>query len=202
MALSEDKKLEILNDHYKDTFSHILNYLKKRDRLFLYLLLVLTVMFLQVVSPSESDAVISKFISKYVGDVTINTSFIRGMVWFILLSLTIRYYQTTVLIERQYAYLRKLGEELTDFCSSAIAFTREGKSYLENYPKLSDWAHTLYTWVFPALLLIFITAKIWIEYQRSLAWVISLVFCLMVWVTTYLYLFFRFQQKSSDGDDG
>jgi len=74
MALSEDKKLEILNDHYKDTFSHILNYLKQRDRLFLYLLLVLTVMFLQVVSPSESDAVISKFISRHVGDVIINTS--------------------------------------------------------------------------------------------------------------------------------
>jgi len=119
----------------------------------------------------------------------------RGMVWFILLSLTIRYYQTTVLIERQYAYLHKLGEELADFFPGAIAFTREGKSYLENYPKLSDWAHTLYTWVFPVLLLIFVTAKIRIEYQRSLAWVISLVFCLMVWVTTYLYLFWVIRLK-------
>ena len=159
-------------------------------------------MFLQAVSPSESDAVISKLISKKVGEgVVINTSFIRGMVWFVLLSLVIRYCQTVVLIERQYAYLHRLEEELADFCSTVVAFTREGKSYLKNYPKLSDWAHALYIWVFPALLLIFVTAKIWIEFpdnkQISLVWVVSLVFCLMIWVTTGLYLFFRFQQTRS-----
>ena len=97
MDISEDKKLEVLNDHYKDTFSHIRSYLKQRDRFFAYLLLVLVIMFLQVVSPGESDAVISKLIAEKAGkSVVINTAFIRGMLWFVLLSLVIRYYQITV----------------------------------------------------------------------------------------------------------
>lgn len=205
MAISGDKKLEILNDHYKDTFSHLLNYLKRRDRLFFYLLVVLAIMFLQVVAPDEPQLVISKWIEKNVGEGgAINTSFIRGIIWFVLLSLVLRYFQTTVFVERQYAYLHKLEQELSFLSLSGVAFTREGKSYLKNYPKLSDWADVLYTWVFPGLLLILVTIEVVIEFpgknQISFAWGFSFVVCLMIWVTTALYLCFRFQQMTADRD--
>ena len=202
MALSDDKKLEILNDHYKDTFSHILNYLKRRDRLFFYLLVVLTIMFLQVVDPDESENILSGWVKKNIGEgIVINISFIDGVIWFVLLSLVLKYCQTTVLIERQYAYLHKLEGELSFFSQSGIAFTREGKSYLKSYPKLSDWAHWLYTWGFPALLLVFVTLKLAIEFpgknQISVAWGFSLIFCLMIWVTAILYLIFRLPKEKS-----
>ena len=155
-------------------------------------------MFLEVVSPGESELAISKWIGKNVGEkVVINTSFIRGIIWFVLLSLVIRYCQTTTLIERQYSYLHKLEEELSSFNQSEVAFTREGKSYLKNYPKFSDWVYWLYTWSCPTLLLTFVTVKVMFEFpgknQISFAWiswtwVFSLIFCLMIWVTTVLYL--------------
>lgn len=210
MTVSEDRKLETLNDHYKDTFSHQLNYLKQRNRLFFYLLVVLTLMFFQVVSPSESDTIISKFVSKKIGeDVVLKTSFVRGMLWFALLSLVLRYCQTTVHIERQYIYVHKLEKEVAAFYPNSVAFTREGKSYRKDYPILSDWADILYVWVFPVLLLIFITVKIFTEFpastdksellnriKESPVWVVSLIFCLMTWVTTIFYIQFRFKLKT------
>lgn len=33
MNVSDDKKAEMLNDHYKDTFAHLVAYRKQRDRL-------------------------------------------------------------------------------------------------------------------------------------------------------------------------
>ena len=200
MAASDDKKFEILNDHYKDTFSHFVSYRKQRDRLFLYLLLVFAIMFLQVVDPDEFDGFISKLISEKMGaNIVLDASFIRCLVWFFLWSLVLKYFQTVVLIERQYSYLHKLEKEISSYFSSGVPFTREGKSYLGNYPKLSDWADILYVWVFPALLLFFSLVKIVIEFpddgQFSFVWNTSLVFCSLIWITSVLYLIFRFNLK-------
>ena len=38
MYASSEKKLDILNDHYKDTFSHLVSYRKQGDRLLIDLL--------------------------------------------------------------------------------------------------------------------------------------------------------------------
>ena len=46
MYSSSEKKIDILNDHYKDTFSHLVSYRKQRDRLLLYLTVVMMIMFL------------------------------------------------------------------------------------------------------------------------------------------------------------
>ena len=202
MIVSDDKKFEILNDHYKDTFSHIVSYRKQRDRFFLYLLLVLVIMFLQVSSPDKSYALISGLLSRKMGEgILLGASFIKGLVWFFLVSLVLKYFQIVVVIERQYAYLHKLEQQLASNFSSGIPFTREGKSYLGNYPKLSDWADILYVWVFPLLLLFFISAKIVIEFPNdgkfSFEWGLTLVFCLMIWITSGLYLLFRFNLKKA-----
>ena len=202
MSVSDDKKFEILNDHYKDTFTHAISYRKQRDRLFLYLLLVLALMFLEVSSPDKSYAFISGLLSNKLGKgIELGASFINGLVWFFLLSLVLKYFQIVVVMERQYAYLHKLEKELTYNYLSGIPFTREGKSYLGNYPILSDWADILYVWVFPLLLLFFISVKIVIEFpddgELSFVWGISLVFCLMIWVTSILYLLFRYNLKKN-----
>ena len=192
-------KLEILNDHYKDTFSHQLGYLKRRDRFTLYLFLILVIMFLEVMSPSGTETIISKLISKYLGDgISLETSYVRCLTWLFLFGLVVQYYQTVVLVERQYTYLHKLEKELTPFFSSKIPFTREGKSYLKNYPMLSDWSDFLYKWVFPAALIFFTVVKLWIEFPNdgfNLVWVVSAVFCLMVWITTGTYLVFKIWEK-------
>lgn len=206
MTVSEDKKLEILNDHYKDTFLHIQNTIKTRDRLFFYLLLILTAMYFQMASPQEFDDAISKFFSGKLNGAKLNVTVARGMVWFLLLSVVLRYCQTVVGLERQYSYIHKLEKELAKFYPSEVAFTREGVSYLKDYPRLSDWAHILYTWVFPAFLLVTITAKIYIEFPGKddslhfVVWGVSLVFCLIIGITMGFYLGFRVQQTRGERD--
>ena len=112
-----------------------------------------------------------------------------------------KHFQIVVLIERQYAYLHKLENELTIHFSSGIPFTREGKSYLTHYPKLSDWADILYVWVFPVLLLFFVSVKAVMEFPAAgkpdLVWGISVLMCVMIWVTSIPYLFFRFNLKKA-----
>ena len=157
---SDDVKLEILADHYKDTFFHIQEYLKLRDRLFLLILIVATLMLFQVYSPAESGEAVSQFITKKLElESPIDITFIGSIIWFVLLSLIVRYFQTVVHIERQYKYIHQIEEQLSAQYENK-AFTREGKSYLKDYPLFSSWAWILYTIVFPALLIVLVIFKI------------------------------------------
>src|SRR6267378_5796439 len=147
--VSEDTKVEVLHAHYVDTFGHIRSALSLRDRLFVYILIAVTVMLLQVVAPHDADAAIGKIIStKLAVSGRISLSILGTVLWFALLGLTIRYFQTVIFIERQYAYIHSL-ENLLAANYEGPAFTREGKSYLSDYPKFSTWAWALYTIVFP-----------------------------------------------------
>jgi len=163
----EEHRLPILHDHYKETFGHIQSYLKLRDRLFAYLLLTVTVMLFQMYSPTGSTEAISELLTKKLELKTpIDVSFLSSVVWFVLLSLVVRYFQTVVHVERQYDYIHKIEDELsTEY--GRKAFTREGKSYLENYPLFSSWAWVLYTIVFPLLLSIVVVTKIVGEIRQS-----------------------------------
>ena len=62
-SLSMDKKLEILNDHYKDSFFQLREHLKLRDKLFLYVIIIITLMFYQLYLPLEASDAISKVVS-------------------------------------------------------------------------------------------------------------------------------------------
>jgi hypothetical protein len=58
----------------------------------------------------------------------------------------------TLNLERQYDYIHELEVVLQQHVHEA--FRREGDAYLEQYPRFLDWAHFLYTVVFPLLLCI------------------------------------------------
>ena len=102
-----------------------------------------------------------------------------------------RYFQTVTLIERQYRYIHLLEERISSAFDN-IAFTREGKSYLDNYPRISDWAHILYSTVFPVLLLFVITVKIVAEWLPPVDITAVLIFnsviFVMIVISTALHL--------------
>lgn len=163
----EQQKLSLLHDHYKETFNHIQDYLKLRDRLFAYVLLIVTLMLFQMYSPSGSTGAISELLTKKLELKTpIDISFLSSIIWFALLSLIVRYYQTVVHIERQYDYIHKIEDQLSPEYDRN-AFTREGESYLKNYPVFSSWAWILYTIVFPVLLSVIVVVKIIGEIRQT-----------------------------------
>ena len=192
---SEDTKFQTLYDHYKDTFTHIKDYLKRRDRGIFYVLLVVTLMLFQLISPKNSGEVISRFIVKQLElESPVDASFIDTIIWFSLLVLVVRYFQLVVLLERQYEYIHKLEEAISsNYTDSNEVFTRESKSYLRNYPLISNWTSALYTIVFPIFLLTIIIIKIFGEVASAGAVSTPLVFNIVIFlftlVSTVLYLF-------------
>ena len=191
MSLS-DTKLHILAEHYKNTFDFLQGTLKQRNKLFLYVLCILSLMLFQLYTPQEAVYVISQFISNTLNISTqINLLFIQSIIWFGLLATTLKYFQSVVFIERQYNYIHQLEEQLGKEYERK-AFTREGKSYVKDYPAFLNWASFLYTMFFPVIVLIISCLRIFSEckmlgFKQVLVWFNVVVF-LLITISTVLYL--------------
>ena len=189
---TEDTKFQILSDHYKDSFSYLQKFLKQRERFFFLILIIVTLMLFQIYSPADSGKVISQFVTNELGlEDSIDIAFIGSIIWFLLLSFVVRYFQTVVYIERQYNYIHKLEDQLSLFYNNDV-FTREGKSYLSNYPLFSKWVSKLYTIIFPFLLLFVILTKIITEISNitngsQLVYINVIIFS-CIFISTVLYL--------------
>ncbi len=190
MSVSDDTKLEALLDHYNDTFKYIREYAKIRERLFLFALIVVAIMFFDITAAADSTAVISEIIEKKVGlKIAIKPAFIESILWFSLLSITIRYFQMTVLVQRQYDYMHELEDKLCKLGGNF--FYREGKAYKEAYPLFSRWTGFLYTIAFPVILIVVISIKTYNEYLTRNAlginYFINLAFFVMIVLSVLLY---------------
>ena len=195
----EDTKVQTLYDHYKDTFMYLREYLRLRDKLFLFALIVITAMFLNITLPTESTKMVSNLISSKLGvTISMDKSFFDSMLWFVLVSLVLRYFQTTTYIKRQYDYLHKLEDSLTVNLGEKLIY-REGAGYLDNYPLFLTWAHLLYTIVFPLLLISMVFVKIYLEIrgcqQIGLSIILDVIFSAMILISTGLYLHFVLVKK-------
>jgi len=188
-----EKELEIYYDHYKDTFTHLRNYITSRDKVFYITLGLLILVFFQSDNPEITEKISINIIKKNVGDeIVINTNFINSLLLFALLSLVIKYFQINLLIERQYKYLHKLEEDLTSNLSFEIS--REGKSYIEAYPFVSKVIHRIYTIVFPIILILVILKKGYTELTffkcewENLYLLFDLTILLLIIILTIQYL--------------
>lgn len=187
-----DTKLQILAEHYKNTFDFLQHALKQRNRLFIYVLCILIFIFFQLYTPKEASNLISQFITNKLGISTpMNLLFVQSVIWFGLLATALKYFQTVVFIERQYNYIHQLEKQLSNEYDKKV-FTREGESYIKNYPTYLNWASFLYTILFPAILLFICSYKIAIEYKllgfrQPLVWFNAVIFLFIV-ISVILYL--------------
>lgn len=150
-----------LCSHYKDTYEIHLASIKQRDTLFYALLVILALFSLQVTSMDMVNSALSSYLNKQL-DITIekNSNLFGTLLWLLLFGLSSRYYQTVIQIERQYDYIHHLEEIVSDRYAGTRAFTREGKSYLGEYPLFSNWIWLLYTLAFPLIILLCISIRI------------------------------------------
>lgn len=190
---SADTKLTVLNDHYNNTVSDFKKLGKARERNFITMLVLLGVMAFQYVSPSQSQSTLLQFAQKKLDvDAAISINLVSSLIWFALLYVAIRYFQTVINIEKQYVYTHQLEAELSKNYDNK-AFTREGKAYLNNYAIFSDWVHIVYWYIFPILLTTVITIKIvgeWAADSRNglAIWLDSAIWlALVVSITLYVY---------------
>jgi len=201
----DSTKINILYDHYKETYKIIVSQNTLRDKLFVYLLIALTFMFLQINAVDKINDIGLKLAEKFLGvSLSLSTEFISTMFWFITLSLVIKYAKTLVYIEKQYDYIHELESRIDKEISNDKLFSREGFSYLNNYPKFSNWVWALYTVVFPVTLLGLLSFKICTEYKLGFdtPLLINSIFYIMIVVSVVLYMIkIHFSDNSNDSED-
>ncbi len=158
--VDEKKRLEVLHDHYNKSCEQVLAHIRTRDKLFLILLMLAAVILFQMAFPGVATDELGLLIKKKAGlSRPVDASFLNSLLWFSVLYVGLRYYQAAARVERLYDYLHGLEEKI----NVLIGFkdlTREGRAYLKRYPLFSSWAHALYTFVFPVLLGVLLTARI------------------------------------------
>jgi hypothetical protein len=161
----DEKKLEILYDHYKDTFENIKAYIQRRNIYTISSIVLVGFLSIELVSPNVSSDVSIALIKENIGEVKIDYSLISSIILFVLMWSVLLYYQINFLIEKMYAYLHKVEEDLT-MALNPFEIGREGKNYLNNYPILSSVAHRIYTLLFPISILGIAISK-WISEKNK-----------------------------------
>lgn len=165
MGENKRYKLDLLYDHYKDSFSLQREYLKQRDRLFLYSLAIVTGILIILIVPKDSYEVINEVAAKRIGSkIYFTPEFLDSILWFLLLIYVLKYFQATITVERQYMYIHELEARISDLLEDK--FDREGNNYLTKFNSFSDVAWFFYTVLFPMFIIIIPGAKILNEIIR------------------------------------
>lgn len=153
-----DKHLEILHDHYKETFARLREAEALRDRLFLWLIGLFALLILEIGYPAAVGGTLEK-LSILGGEFNLQALPLPALLnatWVLTLTVGLRYCQTSVLVNRQYPYLHTLEESISPYVGGGDLYQREGKVYLREYPLLLNVAWFAYCILFP-LIIIFST---------------------------------------------
>lgn len=190
-------KTDLLYDHYKETYSILKENIIQRNHFFLMVFFVMALQFLFAASPKSISSLIVNIIQKrYEINIDSQISVIQSFLWFVLLYVTMRYYQLSVYIEKTYHYISIIESDITDLVQ--IRFDRESGNYLLNYPKMNDFIDILYKWIFPIIYCMVIFYKIVMEYKTSalrLQLILNTVLFISCFALTILYLCFLHEKR-------
>jgi hypothetical protein len=153
------ENIDLLYDHYKDTYEQIKSFIAKRDENFIVALLFLAGSIFTTFNPAYVQN-LSNSIGKVKFGIDLNLAFymLNSILLFISLWFIQKYYQSVTHIENLYAYIHNVENQLCALISS-FQITREGKSYLEYFPHLKTAIQIMYTWVFPISVVVICAIK-------------------------------------------
>jgi hypothetical protein len=154
-GLDPKDELTLFHEHYKDTFTHILDREQRRDRLFVALILMFALLVLQVQYPATVGGALGtvRLAGIEVGLRNLPLGALLDLTWLLTLLVGLKYCQTALAVERQYPYLHRLEEQIASLLGDPELFCREGKAYLRAYPTVLNWAWFCYVILFPLAVL-------------------------------------------------
>jgi hypothetical protein len=190
-------KIEILNNHYNETYNLCKSAQSDRNKIFLCVVTILATQFLFIIEPMSTVKVLTSWLENAYG---VNFAFqievLQALLWLMLLYCIMRYYQVNCYVERQYKYIHDLERDISGLLGLVV--NRESGNYLDSYPEVLEGIHIIYTWIFPILFQIIIIAKIATEIRVSnigLPFVINCVLFICCFILTILYLRFLHCKK-------
>jgi len=165
-------KLNVLHDHYKDSFSHIREWEKQRDRQFLIVVGIIGALFFEALYPTNLQKALEHASDQTAG---INVSAfpmhaLISVTWTLLAVFALRYCQALTHIERQYEYLHSLEDKIAPYFSDQKndrAYRREGRKYLKTRTIFSNWARFFYTFIFPVIIVTATGGFFYIEIMKT-----------------------------------
>jgi hypothetical protein len=165
--VTDEKLAEILHAHYQNSFENIQSHIKRREKLLLFLVIISVIMLFQIACPADAPDQLACIILKKLNlNKPISIAFVDTIIWFIMLSLIIRYCQAVTYVERQYKYIHGLEEKINSALGGEY-INREGKAYLNKYPIFSAWVHYVYTLVLPLLVIVLLVLRMKSEYDAA-----------------------------------
>jgi hypothetical protein len=150
-----EKQLDVLHDHYKETFARMREAEALRDRLFLWVIGLFALLSLEIGYPAAVGGVLGT-LSIAGGELQLQALPLPALLnatWVLTLTIGLRYCQTAVFVNRQYPYLHGLEEAISPAVGGGDLYHREGKVYLSEYPLLLNLAWISYGIVFPLIVM-------------------------------------------------
>ena len=159
----DSSDLGILHDHYKESFSRILEREKQRDLLFLVLVAILGALFLAIQYPAHIQGLLKE--STEIALDTLPIPVTTSATWTVFCVVMLRYCQLSLAIERQYAYLHRLEDAVSSLLGHTSVYSREGRTYLADYPMFSTWTWAFYALAFPVITIVLEAFLIYLEWD-------------------------------------
>ena len=168
--MSDSPRLEVLHDHYKESFSYIRERERERDRLFLILIALFALLALEIQYPINFKGAVGtlSFLGIELNVDALPLPAFLTATWVTVLVITLRYCQASTNVERQYKYLHTLEEKISAELKDDVLYRREGRAYTSGYPLFSWWAYRFYVVVLPVIAMIATVVMIYQEWTRSL----------------------------------
>lgn len=185
---------ELYYDHYKDSFEQQKDYLQERNRLTVYIILLIAVLFMMSSNCTVLLEVSSSLQQQHLGKAVLDFNIVATVLYFAFMWLTMRYYQINLTIEKTYEYIKRCETNIST--KGTFKIDREGGDYEKNYPWLKWVAHRIYVYLFPVLIIVASIVSIihqWSDQNANRC--LDIVFLSLVVILSVLYLLNRIWGK-------
>ena len=191
--VAEDVRFQVLSAHYDATFAALKQDVARRDRLFLYILILISTALFYISAPDVLITLLTRFVEEQLGvdpaaspRLWIDASFVGTVLWFGLLTLVHTYFQTVLHVERRYSYIYHIENLLSETYGNQ-AFIREGQFYRAQRRKFSSWTRLIFWILFPFFLAIVIAYRLYNVFVAHIA-VIYIIANVLISVTMLVSL--------------
>jgi hypothetical protein len=161
-----EKQLDVLHDHYKETFARLKEMEASRDRMFIWLIALFALLSLEIGYPSAIGGSLGKLtiVGAEVNLQALPLPALLSATWALTLTIGLRYCQKSVWVDRQYPYLHTLEEAISPAVGGGELYQREGKFYLRGYPLLLNVTWIAYVIFFPIIVIVAAVGLYWREF--------------------------------------
>jgi hypothetical protein len=166
--MPELPRLEVLHDHYKESFSYIREREKERDRLFLILIALFALLALEIQYPINFRGAVGTltFLGIELNVDALPLPAFLTATWVTVLVITLRYCQASINVERQYKYLHTLEDKISAELEDDELYRREGRAYKSEYSPFRWWVRRFYVIVLPVIAIIATGVLIYNEWAK------------------------------------